>query len=120
MRAAPEELRTHMKWLALREKEVEEVDEINDCFGVEASEFRDTWNRRYSSYCGFFEDTSKFFFCSSKSMESLFNLQLVPRSYCCGRPVACSCPGVVFYYPSTIQDNHNVMFAISRLELMQS
>jgi hypothetical protein len=96
MRAAPEELRTkaevrvrtvpkvdgwesaaHMKWLALREKEVEEVDEINDCFGVEASEFRDTWNRRYSSYCGFFEDTSKFFF----ALPNPWNLSLICNWY---------------------------------------
>lgn len=113
MRAAPKKLRTkaevrvrtvpevegweslsHKRWLAqggLREEEeVEEVGEIDDYFGVEASEFRDTWNQRYSSYCGSFEDTSKLFFRSSKSMEPLFNfqleplfnLQLVPRSYC--------------------------------------
>ncbi|CAD6258940.1 unnamed protein product [Miscanthus lutarioriparius] len=41
------------------EEEEEEVAEVDDCFGVEASEFRDTWNRRYSGYCGCFQDTNR-------------------------------------------------------------
>jgi hypothetical protein len=41
-------------------------------------------------------------------------LQLVPRSYCCGRPVACSCPGVVF---STIPQQFKIIIMLCLLYL---
>ncbi|CAO2178075.1 unnamed protein product [Urochloa humidicola] len=45
--------------LAAAEEDSESEEEGDPFYAAEASCFRDTWNARYSAYCGHFDDTTK-------------------------------------------------------------
>jgi hypothetical protein len=91
----------------LQEEDGEDVE--YDFFAVEASQFRETWNQRYSSYYGCFEDTSKLFFALPNpwSLSLICNWQLDPLLLWLAGSLFY--PGVVFSYPSTIEDNHTII-----------